>query len=103
MRWVAILYSRIKANMAVTGGVHTVEDVVKSILAGANVAMMTSAVMKNSINHITKMKDGMAKWMEEHDYGSVADMQGKMSQQSVAEPAAFERANYMKLLKGFMS
>jgi dihydroorotate dehydrogenase (fumarate) len=103
LRWVAMLYSRINADMAVTGGVHTVEDVIKSVMAGAKVAMMTSALMKNSINHLTTLKDGMAKWMEEHDYSSVADMQGKLSQQSVAEPAAFERANYMKLLKGFMS
>ena len=103
LRWVAMLYSRINADMAVTGGIHTAEDVVKSVMAGAKVAMMTSALMKNSINHLTTVKDGMIKWMEEHDYSSVADMQGKLSQQSVAEPAAFERANYMKLLKGFMS
>ena len=103
LRWVAMLYSRINADMAVTGGVHTVEDVIKSVMAGAKVAMMTSALMKNSINYLTTLKDGMVKWMEEHDYSSVADMQGKLSQQSVAEPAAFERANYMKLLKGFMS
>ena len=103
LRWVAMLYSRINADMAVTGGVHTVEDVIKSMMVGAKVAMMTSALMKNSINYLTTLKDGMAKWMEEHDYSSVADMQGKLSQQLVAEPAAFERANYMKLLKGFMS
>ncbi|MDQ1317328.1 MAG: hypothetical protein QG588_980 [Candidatus Poribacteria bacterium] len=103
LRWVAMLYSRINADMAVTGGVHTVEDVIKSVMAGAKVAMMTSALMKNGINHLTTVKDGMIKWMEEHNYSSVADMQGKLSQQSVAEPAAFERANYMKLLKGFMS
>jgi dihydroorotate dehydrogenase (fumarate) len=103
LRWVAMLYSRINADMAITGGVHTVDDVIKSVMAGAKVAMMTSALMKNGINHLTTLKDGMVKWMEEHDYSSVADMQGKLSQQSVAEPAAFERANYMKLLKGFMS
>ena len=103
LRWVAILYSRINADMAITGGVHTAEDVIKSMMVGAKVAMMTSALLKNSINHLTTVKDGMVKWMEEHDYSSVADMQGKLSQQSVAEPAAFERANYMKLLKGFMS
>ena len=101
LRWVAILYGRIKANMAVTGGVHTVEDVAKSILAGANIAMMTSAVMKNGVGHITKIKNELAEWMDKHEFGSIADIQGKMSQQSVAEPAAFERANYMKVIKSF--
>ena len=102
LRWVAIIYSHINADMAITGGIHTAEDVIKSMMVGAKVAMMTSALLKNSINHLTTVKDGMVKWMEEHDYSSVADMQGKLSQQSVVEPAAFERANYMKLLKGFM-
>lgn len=101
LRWVAILYGRIKANMAVTGGVHTVEDVAKSILAGANITMMTSAVMKNGVGHITKIKNELAEWMDKHEFGSIADIQGKMSQQSVAEPAAFERANYMKVIKSF--
>jgi dihydroorotate dehydrogenase (fumarate) len=88
--------------MAITGGVHSSEDVVKSMMAGAKVAMMTSALMKNGIKHITTVKDELVKWMEENDYNSIAEMQGKLSQQSVAEPAAFERANYMKLLKGFV-
>lgn len=101
LRWVAILYDNIKADMAVTGGVHTAEDVVKSMMAGAKVAMMTSALMKNSIKHITTVKDELAKWMEENNYNSIAEMQGKLSQKSVAEPSAFERANYMKVLKGF--
>jgi dihydroorotate dehydrogenase (fumarate) len=101
LRWVAILYGRIKANMAVTGGVHTAEDVAKSILAGANITMMTSAVMKNGVEHITKIKNELAEWMDKHEFGSIADIQGKMSQQSVAEPAAFERANYMKVIKSF--
>jgi dihydroorotate dehydrogenase (fumarate) len=101
LRWVAILYGRIKANMAVTGGVHTVEDVAKSILAGANITMMASAVMTNGVGHITKIKNELAEWMDKHEFGSIADIQGKMSQQSVAEPAAFERANYMKVIKSF--
>jgi dihydroorotate dehydrogenase (fumarate) len=101
LRWVAILYGRIKANMAVTGGVHTAEDVAKSILAGANITMMTSAVMTNGVGHITKIKNGLAEWMDKHEFASIADIQGKMSQQSVKEPAAFERANYMKVIKSF--
>lgn len=101
LRWVAILYGRIKADMAVTGGVHTVDDVIKSILAGANVAMMTSAIMKNGINHITKLKNELAEWMDKHEYKSLNEIRGKMSQQSVKEPSAFERANYMKVIKSY--
>jgi len=101
LRWVAILYGHINADMAITGGVHTPEDAVKAVMAGAKVAMMTSALLKNGIGHITKVKDGLVEWMEKHDYDSVAEMQGTMSQKSVIEPAAFERANYMKVLKSF--
>ncbi|MBD3184240.1 dihydroorotate dehydrogenase-like protein, partial [Candidatus Poribacteria bacterium] len=97
LRWVAILYSRIDIDMAVTGGVHTAEDAIKCVMAGANVAMMTSALLKNGIDHLTKIKDGMVKWMESREYESVKQMQGVLSQKSVAEPAAFERANYMKV------
>jgi len=101
LRWVAILYGRIKADMAVTGGVHTVDDVIKSILAGANVAMMTSAIMKNGINHITRLKNELAEWVDKHEYKSLNEIRGKMSQQSVKEPSAFERANYMKVIKSY--
>jgi len=101
LRWVAILYGHINADMAVTGGVHSAEDVVKSIMAGANVAMMTSALLENGIVHISKVKDDLVKWMEKRDYSSISQMRGFMSQRSVTEPAAFERANYMKVLKSF--
>lgn len=101
LRWVAILYGHINADMAITGGVHTPEDAVKAMMAGAKVAMMTSALLKNGIDYITKVKDGLVEWMEKHDYESIAQMQGSMSQKSVTEPAAFERANYMKVLKSF--
>jgi dihydroorotate dehydrogenase (fumarate) len=101
LRWVAILYGHIKADTAITGGIHTAEDVVKAMMAGAKVAMMTSALLKNGIDYIAKVKDGLVEWMKKHDYDSIAQIQGSMSQKSVAEPAAFERANYMKVLKSF--
>jgi dihydroorotate dehydrogenase (fumarate) len=101
LRWVAILYGHIEADMAITGGVHTPEDVVKAMMVGAKVAMMTSAVLANGIDHLGKVRDGLSKWMEKHDYDSVAKMQGTMSQKKVAEPAAFERANYMKVLHSY--
>ncbi|HAR63604.1 MAG: dihydroorotate dehydrogenase-like protein [Candidatus Margulisiibacteriota bacterium] len=101
LRWVAILEDRIKTDMAITGGVHTVDDVVKSIMAGAKVAMMTSALLKNGISHITLLIEGLTRWLEEHHRRSVRHLQGVMSQRSVADPAAFERANYMKTLASY--
>jgi len=99
--WVAILSGRIKADMAITGGVHTAEDVIKSMMAGAKVAMMTSALLKNGIEHLKMVREGIEAWMEKHEYASIRQMQGSMSQKSVAEPAAFVRANYMKVLRSY--
>jgi dihydroorotate dehydrogenase (fumarate) len=101
LRWVAILYGRINADMAVTGGVNSAEDAVKSLMAGARVAMMTSAVHKNGIGHLTRVRNGVADWMKTHEYDSVGEMVGSLSQRSVTDPAAFERANYMKTLQSF--
>ncbi len=101
LRWIAMLYGKIKTDFALTSGVHTAEDVVKAILAGANVAMTTSALLKYGVNHAVEMVGGLATWMEEHEYENVQQMRGAMSQKSVAEPAAFERANYMKVLNSF--
>lgn len=98
LRWVAILYGHIKMDMAITGGVHTGEDVVKCMMAGAKVAMTTSALLKFGIGHLETLQKGLVDWMEEHEYDSIEMMQGSMSQKSVAEPAAFERANYMRIL-----
>jgi dihydroorotate dehydrogenase (fumarate) len=101
LHWVAILFGKIKADMAVTGGVHTAEDVVKSMMAGAKVAMTTSALLEHGIDHLKMMNADLAKWLEEHEYESIQQMQGSMSQKNVAHPAAFERANYMKVLSSY--
>ena len=98
LRWVAILYGRVPLDFAITSGVHTVEEVLKGLMAGAKVTMMTSELLKNGIPRIGQILEGMVQWMEEYEYESVAQMQGSMSQRSVGEPAAFERANYMKIL-----
>ncbi len=98
LRWVAILYGRIPVDFAITGGVHTAEDVVKSMMAGAKVAMMTSALLKYGIPHLTTVLKKLEQWLDEHEYDSIETMQGSMSQKSVAEPTAFERANYMHAL-----
>jgi dihydroorotate dehydrogenase (fumarate) len=101
LRWVAILFGHIKADMAVTGGVHTAEDALKSIMAGAKVAMMTSALLKNGIEHLKTVHEGVANWLDKHEYESVKQMQGTLSQWTVKDPAAFERANYMKVLHSY--
>ena len=101
LRWAAILYGRVRCDLAITGGVHTAEDVVKAMMAGAKVVMTTSALLMHGVEHLTTLRSGLVSWMEEHEYESVRQMQGSMSQKSVAEPAAFERANYMKVLRSY--
>jgi dihydroorotate dehydrogenase (fumarate) len=101
LRWIALLYGHIPTDFALTGGVHTSLDVLKAMMAGANVAMMTSALLMHGPQHITGILAGIEQWMEEHEYVSISQMRGSMSQKAVADPAAFERANYMKVLNSF--
>lgn len=101
LRWVALLFGRIHADLAVTGGVHSAEDVLKCMMAGANVAMMTSALFEYGIDHIRTVLKELTAWMTEHEYESIAQMRGSMSQRAVAQPTAFERANYMKVLQSY--
>jgi dihydroorotate dehydrogenase (fumarate) len=101
LRWIAILYGKVKADLALTSGVHTPEDAIKALMAGANVAMTTSALLKRGSKAIQQILTGMEEWMTEREYVSVQQMRGSMSQGAVAEPAAFERANYMKVLNSF--
>lgn len=98
LRWVAILYGRVNVDFAITSGVHTHFDVLKSMMAGAKVAMIASELLRNGIGRIGEILHDLNHWMEEYEYLSIAQMQGSMSQQNVAEPAIFERANYMKIL-----
>lgn len=99
--WAAILYGHVRCDLAITGGIHTAADVVKAMMAGARAAMTTSALLMHGVEHLTTLRAGLVAWMEEHEYESVRQMQGSMSQKSVAEPAAFERANYMKVLRSY--
>jgi dihydroorotate dehydrogenase (fumarate) len=101
LRWIALLSGRIPADFALTSGVHTARDVLKAVMAGASVAMMTSVLLSNGINHLASILANMQLWMEKHEYSSIAQMRGSMSQRAVAEPAAFERANYLKELNSF--
>ncbi|HKY05933.1 MAG TPA: dihydroorotate dehydrogenase-like protein [Blastocatellia bacterium] len=99
--WTAILYGRFDIDLAITSGVHTYKDVLKALMAGARVAMMASELLKNGPHRITEILGDMRDWMNEHEYVSVNQMIGSLSQKNVAEPAAFERANYMKMLASY--
>lgn len=101
LRWIAILYGRIKVDFALTSGVHTASDVLKAMMAGANVAMMASTLIMHGPGRIRTILEELQYWMELHEYESIRQMQGSMSQVHIAEPAAFERANYMKALNTY--
>jgi len=101
LRWVAILYQKVKADMAITGGIHTTEDIIKGILAGANITMMTSALLEKGIPYINELIKGTEEWLRRHQYHSINEIRGLLSQQNVKESDAFERANYMKVLKSY--
>lgn len=101
LHWVAILHDNIRADLAVTGGVHTAHDVLKAMVAGASVAMMTSALLLHGIQHLKTVRGDLLRWMEEHEHQSIREMQGKMSLWSVKDPSAYERGNYMKVLRSY--
>lgn len=99
--WIALLYGRIKASLAATTGVHTHVEIVKYLMAGADAVMTTSALLRNGIDYLTTLEQGLKEWMERNGYNSVAQMKGSMSQKNVADPTAFERANYIKILERY--
>jgi dihydroorotate dehydrogenase (fumarate) len=101
LRWIAILHGTVKTSLAGTSGIHTAEDVLKMVMAGADVTMMCSALLKHGPSRITAVLEDLNKWMVEHEYLSIEQMKGSMSQASVADPSAFERAQYMKALNRF--
>ncbi len=98
LRWIAILYGRIGADLALSTGVHTSEDVIKGLMAGASVTMLASALMRNGIPYLASLKDELVRWMDEHEYASLSQMRGSLSQKSVAFPAAYERAQYVQIV-----
>lgn len=101
LRWIAILYGRVSADLALTTGVHTTEDVIKGIMAGANVTMMASELLQRGVGRIVRVLAELKTWMIEHEYESLTQMKGSLSQINCAEPAAFERANYMRVLSSY--
>jgi dihydroorotate dehydrogenase (fumarate) len=101
LRWIAILHGRVNADLAITSGVHTSQDVIKGLMAGAKVTMMASELLQNGIRRIGQVLNELVTWLREHEYESVTQMIGSMSQKHCAEPAAYERANYMKMLQSY--
>jgi dihydroorotate dehydrogenase (fumarate) len=101
LRWLAILSGRVRCSLAATGGVHTPLDLVKAIMAGANAVQIVSSILRHGPRQITALRQGLVEWMEKHDYESIAQMTGSVSHRTSADPAAFERANYMRVLQSF--
>jgi dihydroorotate dehydrogenase (fumarate) len=101
LHWTAILCGHVRADLAITGGVHSSRDLVKCILAGAKAAFMTSALLRNGVHHAAHVLTELDRWLEDHEYSSVQQMCGSMSQGAVPDPSAFERGNYMKVLSSY--
>jgi dihydroorotate dehydrogenase (fumarate) len=101
LRWLAILSSRVRASLAVTGGVHGVEEVVQSVMAGAHAVQMVSALLKNGPRHLAVLRQALSEWLEQHEYDSLRQMQGSMNLATCPDPQAYERANYMMMLQSW--
>ncbi len=101
LRWIAILFGNVNCSIAATSGVHTHQDALKMILSGADAVMIASVLLKSGIGKISEIISGMEQWMKEHEYESIAKMKGSVSYRTIAEPAAFERANYIKTLQSY--
>jgi dihydroorotate dehydrogenase (fumarate) len=101
LHWVAILYGDVHADLAVTGGVHSGQDVLKSVMAGAQIAMTASSLLARGISHLTAIQAEMVRWMEEHEYQSIQEMRGCLSRRAAPDPSAFERGNYIKTLSSY--
>lgn len=100
LRWLAILSGRTNLSLGVTGGVHTVEDAIKAVMCGAHAVQMVSALLRHGPGHLREVREGIERWMEEHEYESLAQMCGSMDLSRSPNPAAFERANYIRIIGG---
>ena len=101
LRWLAVLYGHVDCSLAVTGGVHEPLDAVKALMAGADAVQMVSAVLRDGPAAITRVRDGLVSWLQEHEYEELAQLRGSMSLQRCPDPAAFERGNYLRVLQSW--
>jgi dihydroorotate dehydrogenase (fumarate) len=101
LRWLAVLSGRVRASLAVTGGVHTALDAIKAVMAGAHAVQMVSALLRRGPEHLRRVREEMAQWLEEHGYESLRQMRGSMSLARSGNPAALERSNYMRVLQSW--
>ncbi len=101
IRWVALLHGRVNLSLAVTGGFHTTEDILKALLAGADVTHLCSALLQHGPEHLGDILADLSVWLEEHEYESIRQLKGSISQQHAIDPAAYERANYVNVLDSF--
>src|SRR5579863_553970 len=100
LTWIGILYGRIRLSLAATSGIHSAADVIKLLLVGSDVTMLCSALLRNGVGHLKDVERDLREWLEYHEYESVNQMQGSMSQLRCSDPSAFERAQYMRAVKG---
>jgi dihydroorotate dehydrogenase (fumarate) len=103
LRWIGILFGEIRANLAATSGIYQAHDVIKLVMAGADVTMLCSALMRHGIQHIQRVEMEMAVWLEQHKYNSLGEIKGVMSQKNCPDPGAFERAQYVRGLSSYTS
>ena len=103
MRWIAILHGRVECSLGATGGIHTADDAVKLLLAGADVVHLCHALLKNGSQHLGKLISGLSEWMERQGFESIDDLRGRMSQSSVLDPSEYERLNYIRVIEGHSS
>ncbi|MCX7624840.1 MAG: hypothetical protein N2Z21_01290 [Candidatus Sumerlaeaceae bacterium] len=96
-----MLYGNVKASLAISGGVHSATDAIKALMAGASAVQLVSALLRHGPEYLATIRQGVQAWMEEHEYESVSQMVGSMSLQKCSDPAAFERANYMRVLQSY--
>jgi dihydroorotate dehydrogenase (fumarate) len=101
LTWIGILYGRVRVSLAATSGIHSAEDVIKLLLVGADVTQLCSALLRNGVAHLRFIERDLREWLEEHEYESVTQMLGSMSQLRCPDPSAFERAQYMRAVKGY--
>jgi dihydroorotate dehydrogenase (fumarate) len=101
LRWIAILYGKVGASLAATSGIHRAPDVLKMLMAGADVTMLCSTLLRHGIPHLKTIEDGLVLWMNEHEYESVQQLKGSLSQKNCAAPSEFERAQYMRAISSY--